>query len=284
MLHFGRKKQQAIQEAEAKSGSFSTTKFEEPVRVKLTYALKHAAGGDASTLTAAIVAAQARLGGELGKYRLTDKPGITPAEDFFTYLHTCPDDMMPSVIEAAIQGLRAASWYSFVPVSIEGFKDDVRTVLDRHRVAWVLEDDEMHELKSKELHSGVIEPALRLLVDQKEFGAVEDAYQEALRKVSAGEPANAITDTGTALQEMLRACGCKGNSIGDLASDARKTGLLAPHDSRLAAGIQSIIEWVGADPSEKGDTHRVGQPPKEDAWLTIHVVGALIVRLAAGKR
>src|SRR5437899_3335340 len=125
MLHFGRKKQQAMAAAEAKGASFWTTKFEEPCRVKITYALKHA--------------------------------------------------------------------------------------------------------------------------------AADDAYQKALEKISSGEPESAITAAGTALQETLRACGCNGNSIGDLASDARKKGLLARHDPKLASGIQSMIEWVGADRSEKGD-------------------------------
>jgi len=283
MLHFGRKKQQAIAAAEAKGASFWTTKFDAPFRVKLTYALKHAAGGDASTVTAAIVAAQTRLAGELGKYKLTDKAGVSPDEDFFTYLHTCPDEMVPSVIEALIMGLRAADGSTFVLVSIIGFKDDVRTLLDRHRIAWVLEEDEMHELKSKELHSGVIQPTLRLLAENKGLSAVEDAYRKALEKISAGEPESAITAAGTALQEMLRACGCNGNSIGDLVSDARKKGLLAPHDPKLASGIQSMIEWVGADRSEKGDSHKAGTRSKDDAWLTVHVVGALIVRLAAEK-
>ena len=45
-------------------------------------------------------------------------------------------------------------------------------------------------------------------------------YQKALEKISAGEPESAITAAGTALQEMLRACGCTGNSIGDLAPAA----------------------------------------------------------------
>jgi hypothetical protein len=44
----------------------------------------------------------------------------------------------------------------------------------------------MIELRSKELHSGVVEPAVRLLAGRQDLVAVEYAYQEALRKVSAG--------------------------------------------------------------------------------------------------
>ena len=279
MLHFERKRLKAIGEAEAKGEDVWTSKFNQPVRVKIAYALQHAACRDQSTVATALEAAQIMLGGERGKYRLTDKAGITPAEDFFTYLHTCPDDMMPSVIEAAIYGLRLAAQTSFVPISVVGFKDDVRIVLDRHRISWVLaeDEDEMYELKSKSLHSGVVEPTLRLLAGRKDLATVQDAYQEALRKVSQGEPENAITDAGTALQEMLTACGCKGNQLGDLATDARKKGLVAPHDVKL-------VDWIAADRSQKGDSHRVVRTSKDDAWLNIYVVGALVVRLAAGKR
>jgi hypothetical protein len=75
-----------------------------------------------------------------------------------------------------------------------------------------------------------------------------------------------------------------GNALGPLIESAKRKGLLAPHDTPMEAAIVKIMDWVAADRSLKGDSHRAAQPSKDDAWFTIHVVGALIVRLAAGKR
>jgi hypothetical protein len=292
MLQFERQRQKAVAEAEAKGQKIWTGTFDNAVRTKIFHALKDAAEG-ADAFAIACDAAQRRLVKALGKHRLTNlnvseiAPALRLASDYMYYLDTCPNEMVPSVVEAAFVGLRAAGdtlYGAPAHLTTANFTTSVKAILDQHRILWDLVGDEMIELKSKELHSGVVEPALRLLAGRPDLAPAEKAYQDSLREVSQGAPEDAITDVGTALQEMLRASGCKGNSIGDLAADARKRDLLAPHDTRLAAGIHSIIEWVGADRSEKGDAHRAGRPSKDDAWLTIHVVGALIVRLAAGKR
>ncbi len=292
MLHVERQRLKAVAEAEAKGQKVWTETFDNAVRIKIFHAMKEAAaGGDAFTI--ACEAAQQTLIKALGQHRLTKMDlakipqQLRLASDFIEYLHSCPNDMVPSVVEAAFVGLGAAAdtlYGAPAHITTANFRTSVKTILDGSRLPWDLVDDQMIELKSRELHSGVVQPALHLLAGRPELAAVEHAYQEALRKVTSGTAEDAITHAGTALQEMLRTCGCKGNSIGDLASSARKKDLLAPHDTRLAAGIQSIVEWVGADRSEKGSTHIVVSPSKDDGWLTIHVVGALIVRLAAGDR
>lgn len=76
--------------------------------------------------------------------------------------------------------------------------------------------------------------------------------------------------------------GCKGNSLGPLAKDAKARGLLAPHDETLSDALQKIIDWVSADRSSKGDAHNASTASRSDAWLTVHVVGALILRLSEG--
>ena len=55
--------------------------------------------------------------------------------------------------------------------------------------------------------------------------------------------------------------------------------LLAAHDDRMTQAIEDIVQWVAADRSEKGDSHKADAADKADAWFMIHVVGALIVRL-----
>lgn len=66
-------------------------------------------------------------------------------------------------------------------------------------------------------------------------------------------------------------------ALGPLIDDALRKGLLAPHDKKLA-------DWVSADRTTTGDAHRHSEATESDAWLTVHVVGALIVRLADSGR
>lgn len=154
-------------------------------------------------------------------------------------------------------------------------------VLASHRVAFEIVGDMVVEFESREMHSKVVVPALTLLGGDSRFSAVENAYQDALRELASPTgAANAITDAGTALQEMLRALGCEGNAIGPLLKSARSKCLLGSSDQRLERSIADAIEWVASDRSTKGDTHNSEPAFRDDAWLTIHIVGALIIRLA----
>lgn len=99
--------------------------------------------------------------------------------------------------------------------------------------------------------------------------------------MSEDDPSDAITDAGTALQDALRAFGAKGGSHGDLIKDALKRGILTGYDRRMLDAIKALVNWSAADRSTKGDGHSsANEPGPADAWLAIHVVGALIFRLA----
>src|SRR5437867_3146024 len=52
-----------------------------------------------------------------------------------------------------------------------------------------------------------------------------------------------------------------------------------PWGSTAAAGVERIGEWVSADRSARGDAHAVTDADADDAWLAVHVVGALLLRL-----
>jgi hypothetical protein len=133
------------------------------------------------------------------------------------------------------------------------------------------------------MHAQVVEPTLVLLHGKQEFANAERAFRDALEELTAGKPDDAITDAGTALQEALTALGCKGNKLGDLIKDAKNTGWFGPRDSPLADSIAKIHNWVAAE-RNAGEAHRVSEATKDDAWFVVHVVGAAIVRLAAGPR
>jgi hypothetical protein len=52
----------------------------------------------------------------------------------------------------------------------------------------------------------------------------------------------------------------------------------------MAEALEKIIDWVESDRSEKGDAHNARPATREDAWLTVHIVGAVILRLTGEPR
>jgi hypothetical protein len=77
----------------------------------------------------------------------------------------------------------------------------------------------------------------------------------------------------------LEKLGCSGNQLGDLIRDGKKRGLFGPHDAKLTQSIAGLAHWVSSDRSTLGDAHHSTDANPDDAWLTVHVVGALILRL-----
>ena len=79
---------------------------------------------------------------------------------------------------------------------------------------------------------------------------------------------------------MLTALGCDGGALGDLVSSAKKKGLLTGADTPLTESIIKTVNWVAAKRNQ-GEAHR-GDPDMNmsDAWMVVHVVGALVLRLS----
>jgi hypothetical protein len=153
------------------------------------------------------------------------------------------------------------------------FESALNEILAEERIAVRLVEGQMVEFRSMEMHAEVVEPVVRLLHRSEGWDKVERSYTDALREIGRDQ-SNAITDAGTALQEALALLGCEGNALGPLIKDARKRGLIAAHDVK-------VFDWVSADRSEKGDGHKASAATRDDAWLAVHVVGALILRLAS---
>lgn len=115
------------------------------------------------------------------------------------------------------------------------------------------------------------------------WDGVERAYRKALHEI-ASDPSDAITDAGTALQEALGQLGAAGNQLGDRLRSAKRRGLLVGHDERLVKAIEDMGHWVAADRSVHGDAHNADEALTADAWLAVHVAGALILRLTGPRR
>jgi hypothetical protein len=262
VLHYQRKRQKELAEREAAGENVWSTTFP-PLAVTRLMASWSAIFGNGfwSVASNALKHVTIATGHDLfAKYGYTESHSL---EVFDLGLRNEPA-LAPSLIEAF-----AAASYQHPDVIAT-----LNTLLAQERVAFEFIDGQMIEFESKELHQEIVAPTLRLLSGRTGWDAVETAYQNALREIGQ-DPADAITDAGTALQEAFTILGCKGNALGPLADDARKIGLLAPYDGK-------IIDWVSADRSGKGDAHNATPAGRDDAWLAVHVVGALILRLAGG--
>jgi hypothetical protein len=168
-----------------------------------------------------------------------------------------------------------------IPAAPEEFRNEVNRVLEAHIVAFQLhQNSRLVPVQSHEMHNAVVAPTLYLLHSQAQFAAAEKAYQKALAELRNRDAGDAITDAATALQEVLTAIGCTGNALGDQLKSARKNGVLKGNDIPLTEAIGKTVDWVSAKRGQ-GEAHR-GDPDIDmsDAWMIVHVVGALIIRLA----
>lgn len=271
MLFSRRKQEKELREREARGESFWTDKFDQAVRIKVLYAFRD----NADRLDGVMVErAHDILLRDRGVGRLT-KSENDPFRDFVVFLNSVDDAEVPDVVEAMFAALaHGGREYGIYEVLVDGFWSRVNQVFAEHRVAFELsENGEMIPFTSRELHVAVVAPTLSLLSGQTRLAKVERAFQQALEELSDSKPSDAITDAGTALQELLSILGCEGNALGPLITSGKKRGLFQRYD-------QKLLEWVSADRSQFGDSHHVVNPTMSDAWLTVHVVGALILRLS----
>jgi hypothetical protein len=283
VLFGGRKRQEAMQKREAAGESLWSAQFPENVRVRIWRAFTRAPQSDDQLWTICETAGSALMD-YLGTMSLAGQSNVI--NDLGTWFLRVEDGEVPSGVEAFLIGMHAASAHtgygSYIGApDISAFVDELNQVLREERISYSCVEGRMIEFASMELHEGVVAPVVRLL-HGKGLETVEAAYRGALDQIAKGHPDNAITDAGVALQQMLAKLGADGDKLGTLIKSARSKGLLAPHDARLEKGISELMEWVSADRSTLGDAHHPNRASTEDAWLAVHVVGALILRLSGG--
>ncbi|QZH58867.1 hypothetical protein K1X22_21815 [Mycolicibacterium farcinogenes] len=158
------------------------------------------------------------------------------------------------------------------------FRSEVNRILDVHLVAFHLHSNsQLVPVESHELHHSVMVPALYLLESQARFAGAEKAYQKSLAELRNRDPGDAITDAATALSEVLKALGHEGAALGDQLKSAKKASLVRGADTPLT---NVIGRWV-ATQRNNGEAHVADHEyTMSDAWMVVHVVGALVIRLA----
>ncbi|MDP9936903.1 hypothetical protein J2T11_003271 [Paenarthrobacter nicotinovorans] len=161
----------------------------------------------------------------------------------------------------------------------ERFISSVNDTLLAARVEWHFDDGSFTQRGNSVLYTDVVKPATILLESSPRFTKASAGFNAAITRLSENKPDVAITDAASAVQEMFRGLGVTGNSITDQLDAAQRKGIITAVDRML---LRPIVNWVNADRSERGNAHhhRAGDVSKADAWLAIHVAGALMVRLS----
>lgn len=282
MLFKRRKQQDELAKREAEGESFWTREFDPRTRVRLVRAFTGTL--DQSDFYGVMQRAHELVCDDEGVHSLRNGPN--PTSDLQTYMGDCDADDFASVIEAMLKGLveriqiNQSHMYTKDWRDLERVVAGIRGVLQADRVAWELADTgQMEPFSSRELYVEVVQPVLSLLSSRDGWEKVEKAYRDALSEIY-DDPGDAITDTGTALQEAMVAAGLQGNNLGRLIADAQKKGILRGHDFGLTGSIEKALSWASANRNEKGESHSVSDATSDDAWLMIHITGALIVWLS----
>lgn len=276
MGHFFRRRRELneIAQREAAGESFWHANLEPETRARITLALRNQVDG--SDFTAISKRAIREVATDEGNYSYL-------REDFLHLCETSDDETFLTLIEAFMYSARShfqsgPSYQLLMFVNV--VPNEIGRILSEDRVSYELIDGQFIPFESRALHVSLTEPALTLLRRPGKLDKVETAYRNALEEVSQGNPADAITDCGTALQELLLSLGCEGNALGPLVSSAKRKHIIPGHDSRFADAVVAAIDTVSANRSQKGDSHRVAsETTAADAWFIIHIVGSLILRL-----
>ena len=171
--------------------------------------------------------------------------------------------------------------HTYVPprYDSEAFIETVNDILLGARIEWHYVDGDFTQRGNSVLYADVVKPASILLDSDPKFSKASSGFQAAITRLSENKPDVAITDAASAVQEFFRALGITGNSISDQLNAAQKANVITAYDRSL---LKPFTDWVNSDRSERGNAHhhREGDVSKSDAWLAIHVAGALMVRLS----
>lgn len=158
--------------------------------------------------------------------------------------------------------------------------ETVNDILLGARIEWQYVDGHFTQRGNSALYADVVKPASILLDSDQKFAKASSGFQAAITRLSENKPDVAITDAASAVQEFFRALGVEGNSVSDQLNAAQKTKIITAYDRSL---LKPFTDWLNSDRSEKGNAHhhRAGDVSKSDAWLAVHVAGALMVRLSS---
>lgn len=162
--------------------------------------------------------------------------------------------------------------------SQDRYSTAINGVLEDHRVKYLFVNGNFLPRDGSLVDTEVVVPAFHFLIGDERYADAEEAYTRALKAIGDNRPHDAISHAYTALQTLLQALGCgrREDSLLKQLRSAVSSGILAQHD-------QALEGWLTSDRGNRSSSHPTSAPPtRQDAWLAVHVVGALMLRLGRG--
>lgn len=189
----------------------------------------------------------------------------------------CEEDVVFSLLEGVwdivphYQGGHVAS-----PRSM--YSNGVQMILEDGGISYDFIEGNIIPRSQQEMHVEVVVPAITLLSGRSGFEDAERNYMDALTSIRQGRFDDAVTNAASAVEAVLRILGC-----GNAQTAFEKRGAIAIERNLLASHDKRLLGWVTATRGSEGDAHgRGSHTSRADAWLLIHVAGALILRLVDG--
>jgi len=198
---------------------------------------------------------------DLGLTTLTGEE--EPGTDFRTALRSGDERLVFSCLESLLFSCGVAAGHFFPDVApdqrmllarrLPHFRAALGTILAEHRLAYDLVGDHVVPRDTRVLPRRVVGPTLTVLGGRADLRAVEEAFSAALDALDDGRAAPAVAHARDALEACLAVTG---------------------DEARSGTALPGLLEWIGAaavDPA----------PSPADATLVVHVVAAVLLRLAA---
>lgn len=192
-------------------------------------------------------------------------------------IEDCGEDIVFSLLEAIwdivpeYRGTHVAS-----PRDI--YSSKLGEILEDGRISYDFVDGSIIPRGEQEMHVEVVVPAITLLSGRAGLQDAERHYMDALTSIREKRFDDAVTNAASAVEAILRILGC-----GDARAALAKRGAVAIEKNLLASHDKGLLGWVTATRGLEGDAHGQGShTTRADAWLVVHVAGALILRLVDG--
>ena len=189
----------------------------------------------------------------------------------------CKEDVIFSLLEAFWDILHHYP-NSTIASPRDDYTNSIRLTLEDCRISYDFVEGNIIPRGEQEMHVEVVVPAVTLLSRRSGFEDAERNYMDALTSIREQRFDDAVTNAASAVEATLRILDC-----GDTQTPLAKRGAMAIERNLLAPHDRGLLGWITATRGSEGDAHGQGShTTRADAWLVVHVAGALILRLVDG--
>lgn len=199
------------------------------------------------------------------------KSNLNPIEDLYHFVIHSESDDFPEAIERFYEVI------SEQKVKIDfglwnqdaNFASEVERIFLEDRINWIFDSGMVLPRDLIFTHEHILKPTLNYLNNPK-YADVKLVFAKGLKEISVGDPGDAITDFGTAIQVFLKVLGCEGKTIGELTISGISKGILDREDQKILEAIAML--------RNRGEAHDLETYTSKDAWFACRLISTLMLK------